>query len=142
MLALLNLGGLIALFVGLFITLPIAIAALMFAYEDMFSANGDAPAPEKGSAAKGWGAATIALALLVGFVAPCEGRTQETAAIERLAYGEHLRPAMVNSEAGAPEVSGDVKLGGRSDGRVAKVVPPRSRKAPLAPLFQPASPDQ
>jgi hypothetical protein len=39
-LTLLKLAGLLAFIVGLFIVLPIAIAALMFAYEDVFSSGG------------------------------------------------------------------------------------------------------
>ncbi len=38
------LAGLMALFVGIFIAAPIVIAALMYAYEDIFSAQGEAPA--------------------------------------------------------------------------------------------------
>ena len=54
-LTLLNLAGMMAFVIGLLITLPIAIAALMFAYEEMFSANGEAPAPAKSASSKWWG---------------------------------------------------------------------------------------
>jgi serine/threonine protein kinase/capsular polysaccharide biosynthesis protein len=39
-LGLLNLAGLMACFVGVFVTLPVSFAALMFAYEDIFNPSG------------------------------------------------------------------------------------------------------
>jgi serine/threonine protein kinase len=45
-LALLSFAGLFAFCIGIFITVPIAIAAQMYAYEDIFSAGGLAAAPQ------------------------------------------------------------------------------------------------
>jgi hypothetical protein len=45
-LALLNLAGVLAFGVGLFFTAPITFAAMMYAYEDVFSSQGIAAAPE------------------------------------------------------------------------------------------------
>lgn len=50
-LALVNLVGLLLCFVGVFVTLPISFAALMYAYEDIINPPGGAPAPPAGSAA-------------------------------------------------------------------------------------------
>jgi serine/threonine protein kinase len=50
-LALVNLGGLLLCFVGVFVTLPISFAALMYAYEDIINPPGGPPAPPAGSAA-------------------------------------------------------------------------------------------
>ncbi len=44
-LGLLNLAGLVALAVGLFIAAPVAVAALMYAYEDIFAADEPAGVP-------------------------------------------------------------------------------------------------
>jgi hypothetical protein len=44
-LALLNLAGFVAFCVGVFITVPISLAALMYAYEDIFKLHGLPPTP-------------------------------------------------------------------------------------------------
>jgi len=51
-LALLNLAGLLALMIGLFIAAPVAVAALMYAYEDIFGAAKEPPSvpPSVGAA--------------------------------------------------------------------------------------------
>ena len=54
-LALVNLGGVLLCFVGVFITLPVSIAALMYAYEDIFNAPGLPTAPPVGSGVPGVG---------------------------------------------------------------------------------------
>jgi serine/threonine protein kinase len=66
-LLLFKLAGLIAFIVGIFITLPIAVAALMFAYEDAFSSTTVAPAAATGRVEKFWvwfAGAIILLALI------------------------------------------------------------------------------
>jgi uncharacterized membrane protein len=45
-LGLLNLAGLVACLVGFFVTLPVSLAALMYAYEDIFSPPRLGPAPQ------------------------------------------------------------------------------------------------
>jgi len=52
-LGLLNLAGLLACLVGIFVTLPVSFAALMYAYEDIINSPGFAPAPPASSAAPG-----------------------------------------------------------------------------------------
>jgi serine/threonine protein kinase len=82
-LTLLKLAGLLAFIVGLFIALPIAIAALMFAYEDVFSSDGAdglaananaPPAPDatspgaRKSALMKWGWVAAGVAIFAGLV--------------------------------------------------------------------------
>ena len=50
-LALVNLGGLLLCLVGVFITLPVSLAALMYAYEDIVNPPGLPPIPPTGSGA-------------------------------------------------------------------------------------------
>jgi len=47
-LALLSMGGLLACGVGIFVTVPVAIAALMYAYEDIFGAGAAVRRPAVG----------------------------------------------------------------------------------------------
>jgi capsular polysaccharide biosynthesis protein/predicted Ser/Thr protein kinase len=54
-LALVNLGGVLLCIVGVFITLPLSIAALMYAYEDIFNPSGLPSAPSVGSGVPGVG---------------------------------------------------------------------------------------
>lgn len=81
-LALFKLAGLVAFLVGFFVTLPIAVAALMYAYEDLFGAvdpNAPAtPAAPVSSRVKrwGWAAAGIALlgALMLMILSECQSK--------------------------------------------------------------------
>ena len=52
-LGLVNLAGLMACCVGVFVTLPVSLAALMYAYEDIFNPPGLPSAPPPGSGAPG-----------------------------------------------------------------------------------------
>jgi capsular polysaccharide biosynthesis protein len=52
-LGLVSLAGLIACCVGVFVTVPVSLAALMYAYEDIFNPPGLASAPLTGSAVPG-----------------------------------------------------------------------------------------
>jgi len=52
-LGLVNLAGLMACCVGVFVTFPVSLAALMYAYEDIFNPPGLAPAPPASRAAPG-----------------------------------------------------------------------------------------
>jgi predicted Ser/Thr protein kinase len=61
-LGLLNLGGLLLCAVGVFITLPLSIAALMYAYEDIFNPSGLPTAPPVGSGVPGVGSEAPAYA--------------------------------------------------------------------------------
>ncbi|HET6406334.1 MAG TPA: protein kinase, partial [Chthoniobacteraceae bacterium] len=80
-LTLFKLAGLVAFLVGFFVTLPIAVAALMYAYEDLFGARDDAtagvaPIVPATSLTKrhGWFAVGVALlaVLVVMFVSQCQ----------------------------------------------------------------------
>ncbi len=53
-----NLGGVLCCFVGVFVTLPVSFAALMYAYEDIFNPPGQPSAPPVGNSVPGAGSET------------------------------------------------------------------------------------
>lgn len=80
-LTLFKLAGLVAFLVGFFVTLPIAIAALMYAYEDLFGTpDPAAPVVSVTNTTKRWGwisvATAIVVALLLLSLSQCERGTR------------------------------------------------------------------